>query len=272
VTSQSKLRATLAVASILAASVASISTLATSSAQSDGTGGKRGTLWAIVRNVCVAGELLRHNPTPCISVDLRDGVDKGFALLAYPGSVTHLLLVPTTPIAGIESPELRQPDSINYFALAWDARMRLSEALNQNVARDSVGLAVNSALSRSQDQLHIHLSCVKPKVREALHEHESSIKTNWARFEPALSGHHYMARWVPGEHLTANPFILLADVLQNPVQDMPNETLAIIGMTRANGAEGFVLLEDQVRWEIADFAGAEELLDLSCRGMAKASP
>jgi hypothetical protein len=36
-------------------------------------------------------------------------------------------------------------------------------------------MAVNSAASRSQDQLHIHVACVAPKVTEFLRRHRAEI-------------------------------------------------------------------------------------------------
>ena len=250
---------------IVFVAILSVCNLAFSAGQFTGERARRDSLWAVVRYICVAGEMLAHNPAPCVSVDLAAGIDKGFAILPYPGGANHFLLVPTAPIAGIESPVLRDPGAVNYFALAWNARAHLSAALHVQLVRDSVGLAVNSAVSRSQDQLHIHIGCVRPDVYRAMREHESSLKTQWTPFDVPLAGRRYMARWVPEDHLTSNPFALLAAGVPDAKHDMANRTLVVIGLNRPNGSVGFVLLENRVNRAIADFAGGEELLDYSCR-------
>jgi CDP-diacylglycerol pyrophosphatase len=71
---------------------------------------------------------------------------------------------------------------------------------------------------------------------------------------------------VSGEHLSPhNPFRLLAEGLPGATQDMGNRTLVVIGLTRTDGAKGFVILVDQVNRERGDLANGEELLDNACQ-------
>ena len=65
--------------------------------------------------------------------------------------------------------------SENYFADAWQAREYVSGALHEVLPRDDIGLAINSLRGRSQDQLHIHIDCIRPDVRAALHKNEASL-------------------------------------------------------------------------------------------------
>jgi CDP-diacylglycerol pyrophosphatase len=175
------------------------------------------------------------------------------------------LLIPTTRISGIESPIVRGPNATNYFSSAWEVRNYISEALHLTLPRDGIGLAINSAVSRSQDQLHIHFSCIRVDVWEALHRNEGRIGNHWAPFNVSLFGHYYEAIWVPGEHLSPhNPFRLLAERLPDATRDMANRTLVVIGLTRAEGIKGFVILADQVNKESRDLANGEELLDNAC--------
>jgi CDP-diacylglycerol pyrophosphatase len=175
------------------------------------------------------------------------------------------LLVPTTQISGIESPIVRGPHATNYFADAWEVRSYINEALHQTLPRDGIGLAINSAVSRSQDQLHIHLSCIRPDTLEVLHKNEKKIGDQWAVLDAPLFGHSYMAMWVTGEHLSpSNPFRLLAERLPDAALDMGNHTLAVVGLTRRDGTRGFVILADQVNKGMGDVAFGEELLDRSC--------
>ena len=133
------------------------------------------TLWEVVHNVCVPGQSEHHDPMPCLQVNLSGGIENGFAILRDPRGGTQFLLVPTTRISGIESPIVRGPNATNYFDSAWEARTYINEALHLTLPRDDIGLAINSAVSRSQDQLHIHFSCIRADVLEALHKNEARI-------------------------------------------------------------------------------------------------
>jgi CDP-diacylglycerol pyrophosphatase len=226
----------------------------------------RNALWRVVHDLCVPGQSQHHDPMPCLRVDLSGGIENGFAIIRDPRRGIQFLLVPTTQISGIESPIVRGPNAMNYFASAWEGRTYIDEALHQTLPRDDIGLAINSAVSRSQDQLHIHFSCIRADVKETLHEHEGNIGDQWAPFNVSLVGHRYTAMWVPGEHLSShNPIRLLAEGLPDAMRNMGNRTLVVIGLTRSKGTEGFVILEDQVNIEHSDLGIGEELLDNSCR-------
>jgi CDP-diacylglycerol pyrophosphatase len=225
----------------------------------------RNALWEVVHNVCVPGQLQIHDPKPCLKVDLNGGIDRGFAILRDPRGGTQFLLIPTTRISGIESPIVRKLDAANYFADAWEVRTNINETLHLNLRRDEIGLAINSGASRSQDQLHIHFSCVRADVFETLHKNERSIGNHWARFKVPLFGQHYMAMWVPGEHLSPNnPFRLLAEGLPNATLNMADRTLVVIGFTRSEGTQGFVILAGELNVQNGDLANGEDLLDPSC--------
>jgi CDP-diacylglycerol pyrophosphatase len=165
----------------------------------------------------------------------------------------------------LASPTVRGPNATNYFARAWEVRTHIDDALHVTLPRDDIGLAINSVVSRSQDQLHIHFSCIRADVWETLHEHEGNIGNQWAPFNVSLVGHRYIAMWVSGAHLsTHNPFRLLAESLPDAMRDMGNRTLVVIGLTRTGGTKGFVILVDQVNKELGDLANGEELLDNAC--------
>lgn len=223
------------------------------------------TLWEVVHNLCVPGQSEYHDPKPCLQVDLTGGIERGFAILRDPRGGTQFLLIPTTRISGIESPIVRGPHATNYFADAWEVRAYINDALHQTLPRDGIGMAINSAVSRSQDQLHIHFSCIGSDTSEALHKNEGRIGDQWALLNVPLFGHYYMAIWVSGEHLSPyNPFKLLAERLPDAARDMGNRTLVVVGFTRSDGTKGFVILADQVNKGRGDLAFGEELLDHTC--------
>jgi len=230
----------------------------------------RNALWEVVHNVCVPGQLQIQDPKPCLKVDLNGGVDRGFAILRDPRGGTQFLLIPTARISGIESPIVRELDAANYFADAWEVRTNINEALRRDLSRDEIGLAINSGASRSQDQLHIHFSCVREEVFETLHKNERQIGSNWARFKAPLYGQHYMAMWVSGENLSPhNPFRLLAEGLPNATLNMADRTLVVIGFTRSEGTPGFVILAGELNIQKGDLANGEDLLDNSCEIAAR---
>lgn len=229
-------------------------------------GSSRDALWQVVSMMCVPDQTQNHDPKPCTEVHLQDGTARGFAILKDLRGETQFLLIPTARITGIESPQLLAPDAVNYFAAAWEARSDVFAALHHDLPPDDISLAVNSEKSRSQDQLHIHIDCVRPEVSEELRTDAAQIGGDWAPLARPLVGHSYLAMWVRGDDLGSNnPFKLLAEKVPGASEDMGDRTLVVVGLTRPDGTHGFVLLEDQVDREHHDLASGEDLQDHACK-------
>jgi CDP-diacylglycerol pyrophosphatase len=213
----------------------------------------------------VPDQLAHHNPAPCALVDLKGGEARGYVILKDLRGIAQFLLIPTRRIAGIESADLLALDAPNYWAAAWESRRFMAARLKRDLAWDKVGLAINSSLARSQNQLHIHIDCVRPDVRSALAARIGEIGTAWAPLSFDLAGHRYFGRRLAAPDLAQqNPFKLLADGLPSARENMGQESLAVVGVVLAPGENGFVLLAR--RGDPAKGAGAhaEELLDLRC--------
>lgn len=223
---------------------------------------KSNALWRIVHNACVPNQEKHGNPAPCTLVNLK----QGYALLKDKVGKTQYLLLPTARISGIESASLLTRDTPIYFQAAWDSRVLILQRLGRTLPRDAIGMAVNSAFGRSQNQLHIHIDCVASDVRAQLHAHLSAIGSRWASLPFHLSGHPYRARRVDSAGLQGvNPFVLLAqDVQQSTVHDMKRQTLVVVGMVFEDGNDGFILLADTADVPHGDLANGEELLDHAC--------
>lgn len=222
-------------------------------------GSIRDALWQVVNGLCLGNQRLTASPAPCSYVD----VAKGFALLRAGGA--HYLLVPTVPIAGIESSDLLAPSALNYWALAWQSRSYLSDAAGGSVPRSAIGMAVNSADARTQDQLHIHIGCLRRDVIRALQRFENAGESRLAG-PVVLARHRYTVMRIEAETLDGtDPFKLLADSSPAARSDMASETLAVAGATFANGSDGFYLLSRRSRGE--DAAAAEDLLDYRCKAV-----
>jgi CDP-diacylglycerol pyrophosphatase len=222
-------------------------------------------LWKIVHGMCVPDQQEHGSPAPCRLVDLRGGEPNGYALLKDLVGGSQFLLIPTARISGIESAALLAADAPNYFAAAWRARTYVEGALRKTLPRDDLSLAVNSVPGRSQNQLHIHIDCIRADVRAVLRQNEADIGQRWAPLGVALSGHPYMAMRVEAENLDGvSPFQLLADGLPGARQDMGSHTLVVVGAQFANGGPGFVILDDHANPASGDSASGEELQDHTC--------
>jgi len=218
-------------------------------------------LWHIVHELCMPDMKASGNPAPCVSVDLG----RGFAVLKDIQGKTHYLVLPTARVTGIESPALLAPDSPNYWAAAWGARTLVERQIGRPLAREDIGLAVNSVAGRSQNQLHIHMDCLRTDVRDALSREVRRLGDRWSVVLLGRYHHRYRARWLAGEELGArDPFKILARTDPEARVDMGDETLALVGATKPNGAPGFILLTDPGDGTPNDQAAAEELLDHRC--------
>jgi CDP-diacylglycerol pyrophosphatase len=220
-----------------------------------GTG--RDALRKIVQDRCVVNWSQHHDPAPCERVFLADSRtgNSGYAVLADRKGGAHFLLIPTQTMAGIESGELLDRDAPNYFAQAWHARDLVAKYVGHAVARSAVGLAVNTARSRSQDQFHIHIECLRQDVFESLRTSAERITDIWSPVN--VAGSTYQALRIMGEGLdSSNPFELLANLKPDPRHHMGDYTLVAAGM-QFKGGPGFVVLT-------GTGPTGELLLDSSC--------
>jgi CDP-diacylglycerol pyrophosphatase len=217
----------------------------------------RDALREIVEDQCLVHWRDQGNPAPCEEVDVADAArpDSGYAVLADRKGGAHFLVIPAATISGIESPALLAAGATNYFDAAWRARGRLSRAVGHEIPRQAVGLAVNPPHARSQDQLHIHIECLRPDVYRTLAREAERLTGSWAPV--SVGGASYFAMRIAGEDLSAeNPFKLLAGGMPQPGKSMADYTLVVAGAQSKSGP-GFVVLAS------ASAAG-ELLLDSTC--------
>jgi CDP-diacylglycerol pyrophosphatase len=222
-------------------------------------------LWKLVHDGCVPDQQQKGDPAPCVLVDLRQGDAKGYAVLKDRVGATQYLLIPTARVPGIESPLLLAPEAPNYFADAWRERGYTERAAQRPLPRQAISLAINSAFGRSQNQLHIHIDCVRTDVRAALQRELPVIGDSWAPLPEPLAGHPYRAMRVLAETLDdTEPFRLLADGIPGARAAMGEQTLVVVGAEFAAGSPGFIILTDRVNLADGDRASGEELQDHDC--------
>jgi CDP-diacylglycerol pyrophosphatase len=222
-------------------------------------------LWTVIQS-CVAEQRLgRVPPGECLSVDLKDDV----AILRSVEGRWQYLAIPTIRVTGIEDPQVKSAALPNYWELAWSAANRY---LPSNVTRNraNIGLAINSVPGRSQNQLHIHISCLKPYVKDELLADQNKIGTTWS--PPIIRNGNEMYRAIRVQSRTLdgeNPFMLVQK-LPGAAQHMGLHTLVVTGASWNNGKTvGFYILDDYAHdtADGPDDGHGEGLLDEDCTGL-----
>jgi len=221
-------------------------------------------LWQIVQQQCVPHWRQTQDAAPCAQVDISQGEGRGFVVLKDIHGVLQYLLIPTARISGIESPLLLQPDAPDFWAAAWDARRWMDRLHGSPLPREAVALTINSPHGRSQNQLHIHISCVLPVLAGQLRQ--LPPKPVWQALPGGLNGHAYQVRAVQSEDLRGvQPFRLLADGVAGARDEMGDYTMAIVA-TRFNQAPGFWLLASKADRLAGNVGAAEgDVQDHDCR-------
>ena len=217
----------------------------------------RDVLWAALKT-CVLAKTVANRTFPCLDVDLGDAERPGTAVLRAPGEPTHIVVMPTQTVAGLEATVLRGARGGAYWRAALAARHFVSDPLKGRVPAAEVGLAVNSARGRSQDQLHIHLDCMKPRVLASLKVHAHAIRGSWAPFPVPLAGDRYLAMRVPAAEADRfNPFTALARLPGR--RDLRETSFAAVATAAGDSEPGFYVLAYR-----APRASAEDLMDHTC--------
>ena len=227
--------------------------------------GNPNILWHLVHDGCTPAALKhRYPPKPCVEVSAPPGhFERGYAVLKDIRGRSQYLVLPVARITGIGSPAVLAPDAPNFLADAWTARLYVDAALHRIMPRDELILAVNSKYGRTQNQLHVHVDCIRVGVHDALARLAPDITGRWKRLPARLHGHAYLARWVSGAALSINPFRSLADALPTGAR-MAQYGLAVAGARSPAGRPGFILLATRARLAEGNFGSAEELQDHAC--------
>ncbi|WP_181160978.1 CDP-diacylglycerol diphosphatase [Labrys okinawensis] len=222
-------------------------------------------LWKVVNGQCVPEQQQQAELKHCAEVDLSKGVDRGFAVLKdnAPTKPYNYLLIPTKRITGIEDGALLAPDAENYFEHGWAARSYLGAILRRDLDWSMVALAVNSAKDRSQNQLHIHVGCVRPDVRKALEDSEAQLSEGWSPLALPPPDPSYFGLKLARDGLSGfNPFHKLADDIPGARTAMGLYTIVVVGAVFKDGSKGFYILSR--RREDGSPAHGEDLIDTTC--------
>lgn len=212
-------------------------------------------LWKIVSQKCVPNQQKNHDPSPCRAVDLR----YDYVVLKDRVGPLQFLLIPTEKISGIESPRLLNPSTPNFFAEAWRSRHYMSEKRGQPMSESVVSLAVNSVSGRTQNQLHIHISCLRSDIRQRLDSLSSILKNSWQSEQ--LGEHQYQVRTLTGDEMQRTSlFIRVANELPGAREEMGKYGIAVAALPDGRR----VLMVIRRNLLLLNPASAEELQDHSC--------
>jgi hypothetical protein len=104
-------------------------------------------------------------------------------------------------------------------AFTWSRRSRLKQPCH-SPKKDL--MAVNSRPGRSQDQLHIHIDCLRRRYVQLLRQHGAGLSAEkWTRLTSALHGRYYWA--------------VLIDSSDRPGTYIPHRRDAVTCLARAHG-------------------------------------
>jgi CDP-diacylglycerol pyrophosphatase len=187
----------------------------------------RDVLWKIVHDRCHVGYQRTGIYAPCALVDEGSGT----ALYKADYDPYQYLLLPLVPVSGIEDPALQEPATHNYLQDAWAARVLVTSRLNNTLPESDILLAINPQNARTQDQLHIHISCASPTTAAALKEVDATEYGRWKPLSTELDGQTYQALAVTGDTLKSKN--LFQDVYAKVTGDgrkMEHAAVAIVNV------------------------------------------
>jgi CDP-diacylglycerol pyrophosphatase len=214
-------------------------------------------LWKIVDVRCVPSQQATGTPGQCTVVNL----DKRYVILKDILGPSQHLLIPTDRISGVESPLVLAPNAQDYWADAWDSRQYVEKSLKRSLPDNLLGLEINAESRRSQNQLHIHIDCMRGDVSEALARHANDATGVWQW--DTLDGNRYRIMRVTSLTQGDNPFQIVAR--DNPHSDaMAMQTILVTAAGPSAEKDGWLIVNSGI--DVDNGSGsAESLLDHACR-------
>lgn len=213
-------------------------------------------LWKVVGEQCVPNARDKGEPGPCTTVDFQ----KRYAVLKDISGRAQYLLIPTDRVPGIESAEILYGGSPEYWAGAWAAGRYVDAKLKTTLAPTELGLEINSSQRRSQNQLHIHVDCMRNDIADALapYRHDAPGTWRWT----TLDGKRYRITRVMSLTDRGNPFRVVARSL-GAQQSMAVQTILVTGAGPDTARDGWLVVNSGLDVE-GGTGTAEGLLDHSC--------
>jgi CDP-diacylglycerol pyrophosphatase len=230
------------------------------SCQSLNAANRSDALWHIINKECVPNQKKYNQPAPCSEVSYKENSEQGYVVFKDRRGPLQYLLMPLTKVTGIEDSQIIKSDAVNYFYEAWKAKSYMISMYQAPIPDEEISLAINSKRGRSQNQLHIHISCIRPDVKKLVYANSAAIGDTWALFPGGILNHPYYARRLPIEQLAVkNPFILLNNDFPAAKENMKDFTMALIVENN-----NFIIIVDRFSAKDNNWAWAEEIQDHNC--------
>ena len=217
-------------------------------------------LWQIVSQECLPNEAAHGNAAPCKVVDPAHN----YVMLKDRRGIAQYLLIPATRVSGIDSEQLLQAAAPSYFASAWGQRHLVEDALGRRLPRNMIGVEINSAVSRSQLQLHLHVDCLRADLPQLLNGYANIAPDRWTPI--TIDGQRHRVMRLVGADLNGkDPFKLAATITPAAPKMMGALSLLLAGATFSDGNEGFYLIANAVDFDSGTRGDAEAWMDHDCR-------
>ncbi len=227
------------------------------------TSPKSDALWNIINTKCVP-PVTELSPN-CIEVNVENGRDKGYVIFKDRVGELQYLLMPTRKITGMESPEIISPDAPNYFYLAWKYRTYMEKKKGSAIPVEAMSLAINSQFGRSQNQLHIHISCPKPEVQAQVQKLASSLRSVWSIVPEKIEGHQYYAKILSEKELQdTNAFADLEGGVPEAKNNLAEFGMGLIAVKNKKNQTQLVLLSSRRNTLTRNRGSVEEIQNHDC--------
>jgi len=224
-------------------------------------------LWKIA---CRCVDTMRETGKPgkCILAAKDDGAGRGYVVLKALEGDAQLLVIPTKRLKGVGERSLLSAAAPNYWEDAWESRNYLdglrSKQLQSDglsaIPREDIALVINSARATTQNQLHIHVDCVRDDVQRSLEASRNKLTGTWVKVGVQIGENirQYNTRFIKQDDLRGlNPFQMVAQQLSTQHVIMARQTVAIVG---AKGTGFFLLTNPPSLANDTPAASAEELM------------
>jgi CDP-diacylglycerol pyrophosphatase len=166
------------------------------------------------------------------------------------------LILSSVPVTGIEDAKIFEKPFVNFWQYGWAEAQKYVKR-----PADDTALAINSKHGRSQNQLHIHISCVLGSVARALANTDHSIGSDPAHpfaIELGPHGNRYDVIKVKSLSDANSPFRLVHQ-FPGAKAHMADQSIAVIG---SHAAGVYYVLDTYALG--TNRGAAEELLNQKC--------
>lgn len=232
--------------------------------------GQSDDLWRIVSKQCIPQYIAQERTgqslqPPCIDVVPSPTIEKGYAIFEDRKGPMHILLIPTEKIIGIEDRRLLEPETTDYFSKAWDSRHYLTRLANKTVSREMVSLTINSAWGRSQEQLHIHIACIRPEIKAHLVSQLEDFSDQWTSVEYGVNNDFYLVRTLTEKQFQEmSLFRRLANEIPDAEKEMGKYGMALVPYRDKNKQPMYLMLANKVDVMDLNLGYTGDIQDYQC--------